>query len=181
MAILALDIATTTGWALLDKRAPDRPYLGSIRFPSDPQQIGRAAESMRQFLEERHKMHGGLTDIIFEAQHVGGKIDINVIQRLIGLGAIVEWVAHCIGARCYVVHIGTWRKHAFGTGRLTRQEAKTRAMEECRRLGFDPQNDNEAEALLILDYYLHLKAQADKSVRLPWREASFFTNELARR
>jgi len=181
MAILALDIATTTGWAILDPRTPDRPYLGTLQLPADPQQVGRAADGMFKFLQERHRMHGGFTDIVFEAQHVGGKIDINVVQRLVGLGAIVEWVAYCISARCYVVHIGAWRKHAFGTARLDRKTAKSRALEECRRMGFDPQNDNEAEAMLILDYYMHLKNKADRSIRLPWREASFFTNELAKR
>jgi hypothetical protein len=82
---LALDIATTTGWSILDGGSPDRPFLGSVRFPSDRGEIGRAAEALRCFLAERHQMHGGFTDIVFEAQHVAGKMDMNVLHRLIGL------------------------------------------------------------------------------------------------
>lgn len=173
MAILALDIATKLGWALYDDSF-ERPFLGSIQFPRDPQEIGRAAEKLREFLADRHTMHGGLTDIVFEAQHVAGKIDINVLRKLIGLAAITEWFAHRVGAQCFLVHIGTWRKHAFGTARLDRNEAKMRAMSECRRLGFDPADDNAAEAFFILDYYLSLKAKAGAPIKMPWRDNNFF-------
>lgn len=186
MAIVALDIATHMGWAILDERSPDRPFLGSVRFPNDVGEIGRAAEALREFLADRHRMHGGLTDIVFEAQHVGGKIDINVIQRLIGLGAMAEWFAYKVNARCYSVHIGTWRKHAFGTGHMTRDAAKRLAMEGARGLGFDPSNDNEAEAFFILDYYLHLRnrhlrGNAKPEIPMPWRDNAFFNPEAGRR
>ncbi len=174
-AIVALDIATHMGWALLDTDAPDRPYLGSVRFPNDKGEIGRAAEALRQFLSDRHKMHGGITDLVFEAQHVAtGKIDINVVQRLLGLSGMAEWFAYRIDARCYSVAIGTWRKHAFGTGHLKREEAKRMAMEQCRALGFDPSNDNEAEAFFILDYYVNLRNKFGAKIATPWRDNAFF-------
>lgn len=181
MAILALDIATTTGWALLDPRSPDRPFLGSIRFPSDAGEIGRAAENMRQFLADRHAMHGGITELVFEAQHVAGRMDMNVLRRLIGLAAIAEWFAFKVGARCYDVSIGSWRKHAFGTGHMKRDEAKRRAMEESRALGFDPLNDNEAEAYFILDYYISLRNKHGAGIPQPWRDNAFFDRSGAKR
>jgi hypothetical protein len=181
MAILALDIATTTGWALLDPRTPDRPYLGSVRFPSDPGEIGRAAENMRQFLADRHQMHGGLEHIVFEAQHVAGKMDMKVLNRLIGLATMVEWFAYRIDAKCYTVPIGSWRKHAFGTGHMKRDEAKRRAMEECRALSFDPTNDNEAEAFFVLDYYIALRNKHGAGIAQPWRDNAFFDRSGAQR
>ncbi len=194
--IVALDIATHMGWSLLDTSTPDKPYLGSVRFPSDPEEIGRAAEALRQFLSDRHQMHGGITDIIFEAQHVAGTtkrtlgdgtkvetggMNMKVLERLLGLAAMTEWFAHRIGARCYKVHISTWRKHAFGTGRLNRVEAKEKAMVECRALGFDPNNDNEAEAFFILDYYVNLRNKSGDKIAMPWRDNAFFTRQALKR
>lgn len=182
-SVLALDIATKTGWALWDPQYPQRPYLGSIRLPADVQEIGRAGSAMVQFLTDRHQMHGGLSHIVFEAQHVaGGKIDIHVIARLLGLAGIVEWFAHEIRATCYSVHISTWRKHALGSGNLTRERAKLLAMQEARRLGMDPGNDDEAEAFCILDYYLALREKkGDASVSRPWRDAAFLNPKAGAR
>jgi hypothetical protein len=196
MTIVALDIATHMGWALLDPQSPERPFLGSIRFPSDVEEIGRAAESLRVFLADRHQMHGGLTHIVFEAQHVAGTkkrtlpdgtkvetggMNMKVLERLLGLAAMTEWFAHRVGAQCYKVHIGTWRKHAFGNGHMKRAEAKQRAMEECRALGFDPRNDNEAEAFFILDYYVNLRNRQGDRIAMPWRDNAFFTRQGAKR
>lgn len=181
MAILALDIATTTGWALLDDSAPDRPYLGTVRFPSDPGEIGRAAENLRQFLSDRHVMHGGITDLVFEAQHVAGRMDMNVLCRLLGLAAIAEWFAFRVNAKCYKIPIGSWRKHAFGTGHMKRAVAKERAMTECRAFGFDPTNDNEAEAFFVLDYYIALRNAHGAKIPQPWRDRPFFNPEAAKR
>jgi hypothetical protein len=163
------------------ERSPDRPFLGSVRFPSDRGEIGRAAEALRCFLAERHQMHGGFTDIVFEAQHVAGKMDMNVLHRLIGLATMAEWFAHRIGARCYTVPIGSWRKHAFGNGHMKRDEAKRRAMEECRALGFDPSNNNEAEAFFVLDYYIALRNKHGAGIPQPWRDNSFFDRTGAKR
>lgn len=195
-AILALDIATTMGWALLDDASPERPFLGSIRFPSDPDEIGRAAESLRQFLADRHAMHKGLLHIVFEAQHIAGTkktrladgsvvetggMNMKTLTRLLGLAAMAEWFAHVVDAKCYKVEIGTWRKHAFGNGRMKRAEAKERAMTECRALGFDPRNDNEAEAFFILDYYVNLRNKHGAHIAMPWRDNAFFSRQGLKR
>lgn len=181
MAILALDIATHMGWAILDERSPDLPFLGSVRFPSDKDEIGRSANALWRFLEERHAMHGGLKHIIFEAQHAAAKMDMHVLKRLVGLAAVTEMFADRHGAICYEVSIGTWRKHAFGTGNMKREIAKQRAMEGCRALGFDPANDNEAEAFFILDYFVALRNRHGARIPVPWRDRNFFSREAARR
>lgn len=198
MAILALDIATTTGWALLDDRTPSRPFLGTLQLPKDPDEVGRAGVALAQFLFDRHAMHGGLEHIVFEAQHVAGTskrrlpngdvvetggMNMKVLERLLGLAGVVEYfAAHPkIQAKCYKVAIATWRKHAFGNGRMNRLEAKQRAMEECRALGFDPSNDNEAEAFFILDYYVNLRNKHGAGIEMPWRDNAFFTRQGRKR
>lgn len=185
--VLAMDIARNTGWALHEPGMP-KPFFGTIPLASSAGVVGPAMEQFRQFLQERHELHGGLTDIVFEDQHVamhdrqpkkeGGRvqkvIDIKPVKKLIALAGMAEWFAHCVEAQCYSVHIGTWRKHFLGTGKLKRDEAKQRAMDECRRLGIDPPDDNAAEACGILDYYLSLRKLGGKPYPVPWRDTNFF-------
>jgi hypothetical protein len=49
------------------------------------------------------------------------------------------------------VDVKTWRAKIFGTGggNLTREQAKTRALEYCRWLGISVDGDNEAEAACV--------------------------------
>lgn len=186
-AVLALDIATKTGWAL-HKPGMERPFFGTLRLPSTPEEVGAPVQRLHEFLTDQHRLHGGLTDVVFEAQHIAtpgrpdpetgkrkGGIDINVIYKLIALGGHVEWFAHCIKARCFKVHIGTWRKHFCGSGNMDRATSKMTAMDKCRRLGIDPPDDNAAEAMGILDYYLSLKRLDGQPYPRPWRDAGFFT------
>lgn len=174
MAILALDLATKTGWALLDPRTPDRPFLGTVDCSGPPGEIGRAAEALRVFLADRHAMHGGLVHVVYEAQHIAGRVNANTAERLYGLATMAEWFAFKVNAECYKLHIGTWRKHAFGTGHMKRAEAKDRAMLECRALGFDPMNDNEAEAFFILDCFIAKRNKEGGNTPQPWRDNAFF-------
>jgi hypothetical protein len=216
-AVLAMDIATKMGWALHKPGMP-KPFFGTVQFVRTPEKVGEAMEQMREFLELQHRLHGGLTDIVFEAQHVASQkrkrkdpaeeaaiaqaimrrvrsggdldldqlrrmlgsgddiatIDINVIRKLIALGGMAEWFAHCIGARCFQVHIGTWRKHFCGRGNLKRDQAKQMAVDTCRRLGIDPPDDNAAEACGILDYYLSIRRISGKPYPVPWRDIGLF-------
>jgi hypothetical protein len=170
MAVLALDLATKTGWAL-HKPGMERPFFGTLTLPLGTDRLGLCVDRLDEFLFDQHVMHG-LTDIAFEAQHIAGtKIDMNVVYKLCGLGMHVEWFCYRIGItdRCFKVSIGTWRKHFIGDGRVARGEAKIKAIDECRRLGLNPPDDNAAEAFGILDYYLSLK----RSYERPWRDAAF--------
>ena len=182
--VLALDIATKTGWAL-HQPGMQRPFFGTLSLAVTPGRVGPPMNGLYEFLTDRHRMHGGLTDIVFEAQHVGfngrknkkgketGGIDPKVLEKLYGLAGMVEWFAHCVEAKCFKVHIGTWRKHFCGSGNMDRQESKMTAMDRCHRLGIDPPDDNAAEAMGILDYYLSLKKIAGRPYPRPWRDVGF--------
>lgn len=176
MAVLALDLASQCGWALYD-RDMERPFFGSTRLRRPHGTNGEALERLRVLISDQHKMHG-LSDIVFEAQHIAGKVDPQTVYLLIGLGAMCEWIAGRIGARCLCVDIGTWRKHFLGKGAFrqkdggptARQQAKQRAMDRCAEYGWYPQDDNAADACGVLDYYLSLPAIAAIYPR-PWRDA----------
>jgi hypothetical protein len=184
MAVLALDLAGQTGWAVYAKDM-DRPAYGSVRIKRPVGTAGEAAERLRKLLVEKHELYGGLDDIVFEAQHVGGNVNPQTIYLLIGMGLMVEWFGHRIGARVFCADIGTWRKHAFGRGSFkaktneagkvtvtARAQAKQKAIDVCAAFGWHPSDDNAADALCILDYYLSIMPPAAALAR-PWRDATF--------
>lgn len=176
MAVLALDLAAQCGWALYDK-GMERPFFASVRLKRPAGSLGEQLEKLRQLLVDQHQMHT-LTDIVYEAQHIAGGVDPQTVYSLIGMGAFVEWFAERIGARCFMVDIGTWRKHFLGRGAFkaqgnvsARQQAKQRALDRCAEYGWFPSDDNAADACGVLDYYLSLPAIA-KIYPRPWRDAT---------
>lgn len=165
---LALDLATVTGWAV-HSTGMDRPFFGHLRLPPNPQVIGPACATLWAFLLDQNKMHS-FTHIVFEAQHVGAKIDMNVVYKLVGLGATVEFFCHQAGIKCYKLPIATWRKHFVGRGSgLSRQQAKQLCLAECEKLGWDTIDDNAAEACGILDTFLTMLPGEQR----PWRDKTF--------
>lgn len=167
-SVLALDLATVTGWAV-HATGMERPFSGHLRLPPNPQVLGPACDKLWQFLLDQHKMHD-LTHIAFEAQHVGSKIDMNVVYKLVGLGATTEFFAHKAGINCYKVPIATWRKFFIGKGSgVTRGQAKQMCLERCEALGWHTVDDNAAEALGILDTFLDMLPGDQR----PWRDSTF--------
>jgi hypothetical protein len=170
---LALDLATTTGWAL-HQPGLERPFFGAIKLPGKPRDIGARMEALRVFLSDKHTIYQP-TDYIFEAQHVAAKMDIDTIAMLLGLGAMVEWFAHRAGARCLKVHISEWRKHFLGRGAGFKETSpKELAIRKCAEFGWHTDIADAAEACGILDFYMHLIAQADHDYQIPWRNKFFF-------
>lgn len=193
-AVLALDIATKTGWAL-HKPGMERPFFGTLQLASTPGEVGEPMNGLYAFLLEQHRLHGGIAHFVFEAQHVGfnrrkktdaagnevaiSGMDPKVLKKLYALAGMVEWFAHCVkpagvNRNCWEVHIGTWRKHFLGRGNLNRERAKITAMDECRRIGIFPPDDNAAEAMGILDYFLSIKRLGGKPWPRPWRDVGLF-------
>lgn len=168
--VLALDLATTTGWAL-HKEGMERPFFGSKKLKVAGQSNGVAGESLRLLLSDQHAMHG-ITDVVFEAQHINHNVTPETAILLLGLGFMTEWVAHMIGARCFLVDISTWRKTFCGKGNLSKDEARKRSLDRCRALGWHVGNHDEAAACGVLDHYVRL-LNAKTGYPVPWRDHDF--------
>lgn len=131
---LALDLGTRTGWAAeLDGVV----LSGTLDLKSDVRRFLRLWRWLEQNVRpgdevayEDVKRHLGTT-----AAHVYG-----------GLKAVVQSVCADIGAKCYGVPVGTIKKSATGNGAAT----KDAMVEAARARGFEPQDDNEADALALL-------------------------------
>ena len=141
--VLALDLGTTTGWAL---RLGDRSILSGIqtfrpgrfegggmrylRFTDWLVEIAMRAHGIRRIVFEEVRRHAGT-----DAAHVYGGF----------LGTLTSWCeAHQVPYEG--VAVGTIKRFATGKGNADKA-AMTAAM---RARGFAPADDNEADAIALL-------------------------------
>ena len=148
-AILALDLGTTTGWAL--RSADGLITSGAQHFK--PQRFeggGMRYLRFKRWLEEVQDLVAsgspltGLGAIFFEEvrRHAG----VDAAHAYGGfLGHLTAWCEqHQIPYQG--VPVGTIKKHATGKGNASKAEM----VSAMRQRGFDPADDNEADALAIL-------------------------------
>lgn len=188
-AVLALDLATTTGWAW-HRPGMGRPFFGAFRLPGGAQDVGEPAAALEAWLVDlfgRVASSGApVTHVFFEAQHIAAKINVATVYRLIGLGATAEKVAFQHGARAYKVSISEWRKHFIGRGGGFKRDPATKkylpgenpkelAIQQCARYGWHTDVADAAEACGILDYALSITDAGCREAGLPgylrpWRD-----------
>jgi Holliday junction resolvasome RuvABC endonuclease subunit len=140
MRLIALDMATVTGWATsvgqsgtftADLKRGESPGMRFLRF--------------RAWLKELIKLTGGVDVIVFEqAHHRGGA----ATQLCVGLMTEALAAAAENNAQSMPVHTGSLKKWATGKGSSGKPEMIARA----REMGYLPSDDNEADACLLLEY-----------------------------
>jgi len=172
--ILALDIATMTGWALKASREAPAKY-GSVR-------VGKGAELgpflagaldwfERAFAAWRPKW------VVYEAPQLSATTNIQTLRKLYSLAALADVAAVRVAEREKIPGLivreeyhSRVRRHFLGDGRPARpiprgpkaeREAdrreyrarlKSAVIAECRRRGWFPDDDNAADALALLAY-----------------------------
>jgi hypothetical protein len=141
--ILALDLGTTTGWAL---RAADGMITsGTVSFrPSRYDGGGMRYVRFRAWLERLAADAGPIGAIHFEEvrRHVGTDA-AHVFGGL--LATLTAW-AETAGVPYQGVPVGTIKRHATGKGNAD----KAAMIAAARARGFSPADDNEADAIAIL-------------------------------
>jgi hypothetical protein len=142
-AILALDLGTTTGWAL---RSQDGGITsGTITFrPSRFEGGGMRYLRFRSWLGEVSTLTGGLTRIAFEEVRSHAGTDA---AHLYG-GFLAHLSAWCEerGVAYEGVPVGTIKRFATGRGNAD----KAAVIAAMRARGFAPADDNEADAIALL-------------------------------
>ena len=145
--ILALDLGTNTGWAL---RSRDGSIVsGTIAFrPGRFEGAGMTFLRFRSWLDEITALAHGLDAVVFEEvrRHAG-----TTAAHVYG-GFLAHLTAWCEQQRVTYqgVPVGTIKRHATGKGNAGK-EAVIAAM---KAKGHQPADDNEADALAILDWAL---------------------------
>ncbi len=141
-AVLALDLATTTGWAA---RTDGRIVSGTVEFrPRRFEGGGMRYLRFRRWLAETKASLGNIDEIVFE--EVRGHRGVDAAHVYGGfLATLTAWCEHH-GIPYRSVPAGTIKRHATGKGNAP----KNAVVAAMQARGFEPTDDNEADALAIL-------------------------------
>ena len=143
--LLALDLGTTTGWALLGRDGHISSGSESFR-PHRFEGGGMRFLRFARFLTDIQQCNDGLELIVFEEvrRHAG----VDAAHAYGGfLGQLTAWCEHH-QIPYQGVPVGTIKKHATGRGNA----GKDLVIAAMRARGFHPSDDNEADALAILHW-----------------------------
>ena len=141
--ILALDLGTTTGWAL---RGSDGTITsGTTGFrPQRFEGGGMRFLRFKRWLAELKDMTGGIHALYFE--EVRRHVSTDAAHAYGGfLATLTAWCEHH-QIPYQGVPVGTIKKHATGKGNASKDDV----LSAMRALGHAPADDNEADALALL-------------------------------
>lgn len=151
--VLALDLGTTTGWAI-------RSFDGLITSGTASFRPGRFDGGGMRFLRftnwlsEIDRLSGPISAIWFEEvrRHVG----TDAAHVYGGLMATLTAWAELRGVPYQGVPVGTIKRHATGKGNADKEAMIVAA----RARGFSPADDNEADAIALLLWALETNGGA---------------------
>ena len=142
---LALDLGTTTGWAM-------RPRQGQIAhgFVSfKPQRFeggGMRYLRFKRWLTELRSIPGEVQSVYFEEVRRHAGVDAAHVYGGL-LATLTTWCEHH-NVPYQGVPVGTIKKHATGKGNAGKEEV----IAAMRALGHPVSDDNEADALALLHW-----------------------------
>ena len=142
-SILALDLGTTTGWAVRNDRC--RILHGTAEFRTSRFE-GGGMRYLRfgKWLDQTLEVTGGIDAVYYETvrRHLGTDA-AHVFGGL--LATLTAW-CEAQGIPYQGVGVGTWKRHACGKGNADKQAV----IDAMRTRGFEPADDNEADAIALL-------------------------------
>lgn len=151
--VLALDLATRTGWCA--GRPGERPRFGVWQLRG--MTPGERYAALDDILRDSIKIHQP-TEIVFEAPLVrGDHAGINAGRLALGFVAIVELVAYDHSLRVSEVYASQTRKAVLGRGNFEKGKAKEAVAAWCNANGFDPPDDNAADAVVLWKHVEQLR------------------------
>jgi hypothetical protein len=153
--VLALDVATRTGFAL--GRVGEQPTFGSIRFgrssTDDNVIFGAALDWTSRFLEPQPRPDLIVLEALLPPAAMGGRTTSAVRDRLAGLHGVIRAVASLRGVKKIEAHaVGDIRSHFIHDRKAKRDVAKRETMRRCLQLGWNPLDDNAGDALATWSY-----------------------------
>ena len=148
--LLALDLGTTTGWAM--RTADGVVTSGAATFrPSRYDGGGMRYLRFRGWLEELRRCAGDIQSIHFEEVRRHAGVDAAHIYGGF-LATLTGWCEHRV-IPYQGVPVGTIKKFIAGKGNADKQAV----IDAVRARGFSPADDNEADAIAILLWALQTR------------------------
>jgi hypothetical protein len=151
--VLALDLATVTGWAY---GAPGTiPQCGHVRFSKPGASRAQTYRAYRRWLDETWGVRDEIPDlIVYESpqigMHMGGKTNVDTLKLLSGLAEhLEEWALNKTELR--EASVSQVRSHFLGRN-FPAKIGKPMTLERCRELGWNPETTDESDACALWDY-----------------------------
>ena len=153
--ILALDVATCTGWCR--GRIGETPTCGSIRFGkpgvTDAAVFGAALDWLIVQFDRRPIPDLLIMEALLPPMAMKNETSRAVRDRLGGLHGIVKACAHRYGVgEIATATVGDVRAHFIGDRTLPRDKAKREVMRHCQMLGWKSLDDNAGDAAAVWSY-----------------------------
>jgi len=151
--LLTLDLATKTGWTF---GAPeDRQFASGVYHIAETvkDDIGKFAQDFDRWLLARL---GGVTYCVFESPvFPGASGNLVTLRKLYGLVWHTEWQCRQKGISCFEVNNASI-KMFMGVKRRG-AEGKQDMIRAVERYDYEPVDDNEADAIALRLYTIHLR------------------------
>ena len=152
--ILALDIATTTGWCR--GVVGGTPSCGTVCFGRNCSANAVFAQAIAWFsnlLKEEPQPDALVIEAMLPGGAMRGETTIEVRDRLAGLHAIARGVAHIRGIHeISTVDVGAVRQHFIGARNLKSDVAKREVVAKCRAMGWPVEDNNAADAVAVWSF-----------------------------
>ena len=165
-AILALDLATSTGFAFWKDGMP-RPMFGVITLPAPGGEHERSCLFLRRWLRDFHQVEG-FTVGVFESPIMRPRRDKKATLRfLFGLATEAGTTMLELGMKAWETDHGDYMVHWTGSGDRRSEDGKTASLAAAKTKGWDCQGIHDvADALGLLDHWTHTH-----KVEVPWNNA----------
>jgi len=145
--VLFLDIASVTGWC--EGEPGGKPTYGTKRLAPVGADTPEVAAGMIVFLG--HRLQAFVPRLlVYEAPFMPATMNRNTTRLTFGLSMIAEGVAYRMGVRTIrEANLNSIRKGMMGfVPRGKGTDVKRAVTDHVRSLGYDPQDDNAADAIL---------------------------------
>jgi hypothetical protein len=153
--ILALDIATRTGWAR--GKVGLTPIAGSVRFgklqASNNAIFGNCLRWLSELLEPQPRPDIIIVESMLSPEAMQGRTSRDVRDRLAGLHGVIRAVSFLRGVyELQEADVGQVRAHFIGERNLKREIAKREVLQRCQQLGWQADDDNAGDALALWSF-----------------------------
>lgn len=165
--ILALDIATRSGWAF--GRPGEIPSSGSIRLAPSGSSNGAIGRGMLRWLTDFITVNN--PDMIYyevplDPRHKGGQTTFATARILLGLPFLVETISEARGVfKLREAGVQDVRKYFVGQARP--KDKKQAVIARCRELGWKAEDDNAADALALWSFACAVEAPSSSIETAP--------------
>lgn len=147
-SIMFLDLASRFGWC--EGTPGEKPRYGSQRFAPEGADSPAVFAGAIKWIGERMQAFRPKV-LVYEApldpRHMGKRTNLQTASTLLGLPACIEGTAYLSGVYdIRQARIDDIRMHLLSR-RPGRQTAKTEVIDRLHALGYQPQDDNAADAI----------------------------------